>query len=213
MGPTQNLPFTSFKKCPPTVVFHRWAGILRFIVRALQKRSEDSGLGYQPEEHYRKLAVCKIQRKDKPSVLCFKRQLRLCAVRGNAHKRFAFQQSGGQREPYPTGGLRQAACGFKCHAQVFPIRPCGHILRRKAAAERPCRCGFDLFQLRGVFCLPAHGAEGQRFAFRSAEGKLPAIGVADVRAALPQTIGALRAGPVRGPCTKLVSQLIGRRGC
>ena len=29
------LPFTSFKKCPPTVVFHRWAGILRFIVRAL----------------------------------------------------------------------------------------------------------------------------------------------------------------------------------
>ena len=89
------LPFTSFKKCPPTVVFHRWAGILRFIVRAPQKRSEDSGLGYQPEEHYRKFAVCKIQRKDKPSVLCFKRQLRLCAVRGNAHKLFAFQQSGG----------------------------------------------------------------------------------------------------------------------
>ena len=165
------LPFTSFKKCPPTVVFHGWAGIFRFIVRALQKRSEDSGLGYQSEEHYRKLAVCKIQRKDKPSVLCFKRQLRLCAVRGNAHKRFAFQQSGGQREPYPAGGLRQAACGFKCHTQVFPVRPRGHILRRKAAAERPCRCGFDLFQLRGVFCLPAHGAEGQSFAFRSAEGE------------------------------------------
>lgn len=29
-----SLPFTSFKECPPTVVFHRWAGILRFIVRA-----------------------------------------------------------------------------------------------------------------------------------------------------------------------------------
>lgn len=29
-----SLPFTSFKKSPPTVVFHRWAGFLRFIVRA-----------------------------------------------------------------------------------------------------------------------------------------------------------------------------------
>ena len=67
------------------MVFHRWAGILRFIVRALQKRSEGSGLGYQPEEHYRKLAVCKIQRKDKPSVLCFKRQLLLGALPGSNH--------------------------------------------------------------------------------------------------------------------------------
>ena len=31
-----------------------------------------------------------------------------------------------------------------------------------------------------------------------------------LRAALPQTIGALRAGSVRGPCTELVPQLIGR---
>ena len=131
-------------------------------------------------------------------------------VRGNAHKRFAFQQSGGQREPYPTGGLRQAACGFKGHTQVFPVRPCGHILRRKTAAVSPRRCRFDHFQLRGVFCLPAHGAEGQRFAFRSAESKLPAIRAASVRAALPQTTGALRAGSVRGPCTELVPQLIGR---
>ena len=150
------------------------------------------------------------QRIDELSALCFKRQLGLCAVRGNAHKRFAFQQSGGQREPYPAGGLRQAACGFKGHAQVFPIRPCGHILRKKTAAVSPRRCGFDHFQLRSVFCLPAHGAEGQGFAFRSAESKLPAIRAASVRTAISQTIGALRAGSVRGPCTKLVSQLIGR---
>ena len=143
-------------------------------------------------------------------MLCFKRQLGLRAVRGNAHKRFAFQQSGGQRKPYPSGGLRQAACGFKGHTQVFPVRPCGHILRRKAAAGSPRRCRFDLFQLRGVFCLPAHGAEGQRFAFRSAESELPAIGAAGVRAAISQTTGALRAGSIRGPCTELVSQLIGR---
>ena len=134
----------------------------------------------------------------------------VCVPSGAMRTSFCLPAIRRAAQALPGRGLRQAACGFKGHTQVFPIRPCGHILRRKAAAGSPRRCGFDLFQLRGVFCLPAHGAEGQRFTFRSAESKLPAIGAASVRAALPQTIGALRAGSVRGPCTELVSQLIGR---
>ena len=216
-------PVDSVKTLHPPGVFlcpkgtrmpaHLWkttvGGHLRFCSCRCKKHSEGGGLGYQPEEHYGQLAVCKIQRKDEFAVLCFKRHLRLCAVRGQCDKLFAFQQSGGQREATrPVGCVRLPAVS-NATLRYSPIRPCGHILRRKAAAVSPRRCRFDHFQLRGV--LPAR-TRGRRSASSSAVWKVnfPAIRAASLRTAISQTIGALRAGSVRGPCTELVSQLIGR---
>ncbi len=116
---------------------HGGRAFWRFVRAAVKSIQRAVGLGGTSRKKHYRAARCLQKSSVKMSLPFFaSKGISVCVPSGgNAHKLFAFRNPAGSARPYPAGGLRQAACGFKCHTQVFPIRPCGHILPQKG-----CRC-------------------------------------------------------------------------